>query len=75
LLDADLAKGTKNGYAFRYVIAGGSDVGAPAKYALSATPLHYAQTGRRSFFRDSKGVVRAADHRGAVGSEGDPKVE
>ena len=75
LLDADLAKGTKNGYTFRYVIAGGSDVGAPAKYELSATPLHYAQTGRRSFFRDSNGVVHAADHRGAVGSESDPKVE
>jgi len=75
LLDVDLAKGTKNGYTFRYVIAGGSDVGAPAKYELSATPLHYAQTGRRSFFRDSNGVVHAADHRGAVGSESDPKVE
>ena len=75
LLDADLAKGAKNGYAFRYVIAGGSDLGAPAKYALSATPLHYAQTGRRSFFRDSSGVVHAADHQGAVGSESDPKVD
>ena len=75
LLDAELAKGTKDGYTFRYVIVGGSDVGAPAKYELSATPLHYAQTGRRSFFRDSQGVLHAADHQGAVGSESDPKVE
>ena len=75
LLDAELAKETKNGYTFRYVIVGGSDVGAPAKYELSATPLHYAQTGRRSFFRDSQGVLHAADHQGAVGSESDPKVE
>ena len=75
LLDADLAKGVKNGYTFRYVITGGSDVGAPAKYELSATPLHYGQTGRRSFFRDSQGVLHAADHQGAVGSESDPKVE
>ena len=75
LLDADLAKGSSNGYGFRYVIAGGSDLGAPAKYELSATPLHYAQTGRRSFFRDSNGVLRAADHQGAVGSESDPKVD
>jgi hypothetical protein len=75
LLDADLARGARNGYTFRYVIAGGSDVGAPAKYELSATPLHYAQTGRRSFFRDSQGVLHAADHQGAVGSQGDPTVE
>lgn len=75
LLDADLAKGAKNGYAFRYVIAGGSDLGAPAQYELSATPLHYAQTGRRSFFRDANGVLHAADHQGAVGSQSDPKVE
>jgi len=75
LLDPDLANGTKNGYTFRYVIAGGSEVGAPAKYELSATPLHYAQTGRRSFFRDSNGVLHAADRQGAVGSESDPKVE
>ena len=75
LLEADLVNGTKNGYKFRYVIAGGSDVGAPAKYELSATPLHYAQTGRRSFFRDSSGVYHAADRQGAVGSESDPKVE
>lgn len=75
LLDAELAKGSSNGYTFRYVIAGGSDLGAPAKYELSATPLHYAQTGRRSFFRDANGVLHAADHQGAVGSESDPKVD
>ena len=75
LLDADLAKGPKNGYTFRYVIAGASDVGAPAKYELSATPLRYGRTGRRSFFRDSNGVLHAADRQGAVGSETDPKVE
>lgn len=75
LLDSDLAKGSKNGYVFRYVIVGASDVGAPAKYELSATPLRYGQTGRRSFFRDAKGVLHAADRQGAVGSETDPKVE
>jgi len=75
LLDADLAKGTKDGYTFRYVIAGASDVGAPAKYELSATPLRYGRTGRRSFFRDANGVVHAADRQGAVGSETDPKAE
>lgn len=75
LLDSDLANGMKNGYAIRYVIVGASNLGAPAKYELSATPLQYGRTGRRSFFRDSNGIVHAADRRGAVGSGADPKVE
>ena len=75
LLDADLANGMKNGYTIRYVIVGASTLGAPAKYELAATPLQYGRTGRRSFFRDSNGALHAADRRGAVGSETDPKVE
>jgi hypothetical protein len=74
-LDSDLANGMKNGYAIRYVIVGASTLGAPAKYELAATPLQYGRTGRRSFFRDSNGAVHAADRRGAVGSEADPKLE
>ena len=75
LLDSDLANGIKNGYTIRYVILGPSTLGAPAKYELAATPLQYGRTGRRSFFRDSHGSLHAADRRGAVGSEADPKVE
>jgi len=75
LLEADLVKGTKNGYTFRYVLVGTSNLGAPAKYELSATPLRYGRTGRRSFFRDSRGGLHAADRQGAVGSESDPRVE
>lgn len=75
LVDSDLATGAKNGFTFRYVIVGASTLGAPAKYELAATPLKYGQTGRRSFFRDSSGVLHGADRQGAVGSETDPKVE
>lgn len=75
LLDSDLANGMKNGYTVRYVIVGASTLGAPAKYELAATPMQYGRTGRRSFFRDSSGAMHAADRRGAVGSETDPKVE
>jgi hypothetical protein len=74
LVDSVLASGKKNGYSFRYVIVGGSTLGAPAKYELSATPLTYGRTGQRSFFRDSAGKLRAADHQGAVGSESDPEL-
>jgi hypothetical protein len=75
LLDSDLANGLKNGYNIRYVILGANTLGAPAKYEMSATPLQYGRTGRRSFFRDSNGALHAADRHGAVGSATDPKVE
>jgi hypothetical protein len=75
LLDSDLAAGLKAGYKFRLVIEGASTVGAPAKYELAAAPESYGRTGRRSFFRDSGGTIRGADHQGAIGSEFDPKVQ
>jgi hypothetical protein len=74
LLDSDLATGMKNGYTLRYVIVGASTLGAPAKYELSAIPLNYGRTGKRSFFRDSNGGLHGADRKGAVGSESDPRV-
>jgi hypothetical protein len=75
LLDSDLATGVKNGYTFRYVIVGASNLGAPAKYQLAATPLRYGRTGQRSFFRDANGGLHGADRQGAIGNESDPKVE
>lgn len=75
LLDPELAAGSKNGYKFRYVISGGSTLGAPAKYEIAATPETYGRTGRRSFFRDVNGGLHAADRQGAVGNEVDPRVQ
>jgi hypothetical protein len=75
LLEPDLASGMRSGYKFRYVISGGSSLGAPAKYEIAATPETYGRTGRRSFFRDTNGALHGADRQGAVGSELDPRVE
>ena len=75
LLDSELAAGVRSGYKFRYVISGGSSLGAPAKYELAATPETYGRTGRRSFFRDTNGGLHGADRQGAVGSDVDPRVE
>jgi len=75
LIEKELADGRKDGYLFRYVIVGASDTGAPAKYELAAIPVEYGRTGTRSFYRDAAGVVHAADHQGAVGTQLDPKVE
>lgn len=74
LLDADLASGQNNGYAFRMVIVGANDIGAPAQYELSATPLTYGRTGRLSYFRDANGVLHGGDHRGGIGQTLDPVV-
>lgn len=75
LLDQDLASGTRTGYKFRYVISGGSNLGAPAKYEIAATPETYGRTGRRSFFRDTNGGMHGADRQGAVGGEVDPRIQ
>ena len=75
LLDADLASGARTGYRFRYVISGGSSLGAPAKYEVAATPETYGRTGRRSFFRDTNGGLHGADRQGGVGNEVDPRLE
>ena len=75
LLEPDLALGIRTGYKFRYVISGGSNLGAPAKYEVAATPETYGRTGRRSFLRDANGGLHSADRQGAMGSELDPHIE
>jgi hypothetical protein len=75
LLDAALAEGRKEGYAFRYVVVGANNLGAPAKYELAAIPAEYGRAGTLSYFRDADGVLHAADHKGAVGSASDPVIK
>jgi hypothetical protein len=75
LVGSELGAGRKDGYSFRYVIVGGNNVGAPAKYELAAIPTEYGRTGTRSFFRDASGVLHAGDHQGAVGTVMDSKIE
>jgi len=75
LVDEDMAAGHKDGYLFRYVIVGANTTGAPAKYEVAAIPSEYGRTGQRSFFYDATGVLHAGDHKGAVGSDLDPKLD
>jgi hypothetical protein len=74
LVDESLAAGRKDGYSYRYVIVGANTSGAPAKYEVAAIPSEYGRSGLRSFFCDSTGQFHAGDHRGAVGSDLDPKL-
>lgn len=75
LVDQEMAAGYKDGYLFRYVIVGASTTGAPAKYEVAAIPSEYGRTGQRSFFCDTGGVLHVGDHKGAVGSDLDPKLD
>jgi type IV pilus assembly protein PilA len=75
MLDPDLAAGARSGYNFRYVLESNSTLGAPAKYALAATPQVYGRTGKRSFLTQGDGVIHGADRQGGVGTPSDPKVE
>ncbi|MBA3241057.1 MAG: hypothetical protein H0T60_07495, partial [Acidobacteria bacterium] len=45
------------------------------KFEATATPLNYGKTGRRSFFVDESGIVRAADHQGKPATAQDPPVD
>lgn len=45
------------------------------KFEVKATPKNYGKTGRRSFFLDETGIIRAADHKGKAASAQDPPID
>ena len=79
LVDADLAAGSKDGYAIRYSITPGApaedDASKEETYSLSSAPKEYRKAGRRSFFLDSSGNLRGADKHGSVATSTDPRIE
>lgn len=71
LISAELAKGTQDGYEFRYRIV--PDInGNDTKFELAATPKPYG--GHRSFFLDETGRVHGDDKHGAVATTEDPLI-
>ena len=59
LIDAALASGTKSGYVFTYT-AGAIGIGGNVlSYSITANPAPPGGTGRRRFFTDQSGVIRA----------------
>jgi len=81
LVDADLAKGEKGGYKFRYRIVPSESAQTPedqnklAGYEIAATPTAYGKSGVRSFFLDSTGALRGADLKGAVAGPEEPRID
>ena len=59
LIDPVLASGTKNGYVFRYAAGATGVSGNVLSYSITANPVTPGTTGRRSFFTDQSGVIRA----------------
>lgn len=73
LISADLAKGTQDGYEFRYRIV--PDIsGNDTAFELAATPKPYGSNGHRSFFLDATGRVHGDDKHGAVATTEDPLI-
>ena len=45
------------------------------RFEATATPKQYGKTGRRSFYVDESGIIRAADHKGKPASAQDPPID
>jgi hypothetical protein len=45
------------------------------KFEATATPKTYGKSGRRSFFIDESGTLRAADRKGQPATSADPEAE
>lgn len=75
LVDAELAAGKKGGYVFQYFFLPAKGEGADARYELTATPVEYGKTGRRSFFLDASGTLRGGDKLGATATVADARIE
>jgi type IV pilus assembly protein PilA len=73
LIDPTLASGVKHGYRFKLELKPADGIN-PESFELTAVPLTYRSSGRRSFFIDESLVVRAADNRGMPASVFDPPL-
>ena len=74
LISPVLATGTRGGYTFTFNYTDATST-TPAFFKLTATPIQYGATGRRSFYIDVKGVLRGADKNGAPADANDPPIE
>jgi type IV pilus assembly protein PilA len=59
LIDAVLASGAKSGYVFAYAAGATGVSGNVLSYSITANPITPGTTGRRGFFTDQSGVIRA----------------
>jgi hypothetical protein len=72
-IDSLLASGEKYGYSYTVTVTLYSPKHGAA-FKVSAVPLRYGKNGRRSYYLDSTGVLRGADHQGAPATVQDPAI-
>jgi type IV pilus assembly protein PilA len=70
LIDGDIVAGTRNGYRIKIDLSNSQDADTLG-FQLVAVPLTYPNSGRRSFYLDETGVIRAVDSRGRDATEFD----
>jgi type IV pilus assembly protein PilA len=73
LIGPDLASGERSGYRFAIEILDDRGDGWPG-FTVVGVPREYGSTGRRSFFVDHTGVIRAADSHGLEATKYDPPL-
>jgi type IV pilus assembly protein PilA len=73
LIAADLVSGTRRGYRFKVELVKDAGDGWPGFIAV-AVPDNYPYSGKRSFFLDETGVIRAADSQGMEATKYDPPL-
>lgn len=68
LLPEGMAVEVRNGYRFELNASGNS-------YELTATPVDYPNSGKRSFYTSEIGLIRGADKRGKPADADDPPID
>ncbi len=72
LLESNLALGEINGYRF-VLSATNATPQSPSLYRVTATPLQFPKSGRKSFYLDQDGLIHAADIGGAIATINEPE--
>lgn len=73
-IDMALAGGSKYGYVFSIEVTPWSK-SEPASFRIIAVPVMYKKTGKRSFYMETDGILRGADHEGGSAGPSDPEIE
>ena len=74
LIYPGLESGKKYGYSFAMSLTPFSP-GVSASFRLTATPIRYPKSGRRSFYIDTNGELHGADKNGMVATASDPYID
>jgi hypothetical protein len=73
-IDAALATGEKYGYRFSLATSPFVPGQSFARFQLSAVPLRYGKSGKRSFYIDQSGSIHGEDHNGEPATIKDPLI-